>query len=138
MSFTENATVFPPDANPKAIQAARDRGEVVVVLSKSPPHWRRPCAECGGSGGAVCPDCGHASWIEESVEGAGAAVDGARTREATRPTTHRTKMDTLPGVEPQLFGAVCFTCGWESESVWTDPEAAEEARMRHEVEARRA
>lgn len=47
-----------------------------------------PCAECDGSGGTICPDCGHASWIEEpeeSVEGAGAAVDGARSAQATRP-----------------------------------------------------
>jgi hypothetical protein len=35
----------------------------------SPPAWHDlvdACAECDGRGGTVCPDCGHASWIEET------------------------------------------------------------------------
>lgn len=32
MCFSSTATVFLANANPEAIQAARDRGEIVVVL----------------------------------------------------------------------------------------------------------
>lgn len=32
---------------------------------------------------------------------------------------------------PELYGAAC-SCGWESESVWSDPEAAENDAANHE------
>lgn len=54
-------------------------------------------------------------------------------------SSHRTKVDTVP-VEPPaptLFGVVCFTCGWESEHLWSDPEAAETEAVAHEQEASR-
>lgn len=49
---------------------------------------------------------------------------------------HRTTVLDL--THPQdplgLFGAQC-SCGWQSESLWSDPEAAEEDAATHEREA---
>lgn len=53
------------------------------------------------------------------------------------PPRHRTKVERIPGTNPRLFGASCLFCAWESESLWTDPEAAEEAAVDHEREANR-
>jgi hypothetical protein len=40
-----------------------------------------------------------------------------------------------PQGAPELFGANC-SCGWESDALWSDTEAAEQEAANHERESR--
>ena len=46
------------------------------------------------------------------------------------PGAHKTVLAVHEG-SPTLYGAEC-SCGWESDYLWTDPEAAEQFGAAHE------
>lgn len=49
------------------------------------------------------------------------------------PGAHKTVLATHKGT-PNLYGAEC-SCGWEDNTLYTDPEAAEEKGAHHEHQA---